>query len=246
MFLRWSLPTLVTAALIGVPSALSTSTQVRGTIPAWAPNLASPPTQIAAVPRPDSSPSAATVRGFQPPQPQPSVPSSQPLFPQPTGTPTPAPKPLFPQPPHNPEPLTKPSPPSPDLSTPVLEQQVFDQVNQYRLSIGLAPLRLDPRISEQARAHSQAMADKQIPVGHFNFKQRVHRIDRIISSRRISENVAYIFTHNDPAKRAVDGWLKSPHHRPIIEDNSYSVTGIGVSIGDRGALYFTQIYIRPR
>lgn len=149
------------------------------------------------------------------------------------------PKPLFPPPP------TTPAPTSPVLSLPELEQAVYEQVNQHRLKLGLRPLQLDTRVSAQARAHSQAMANKDVPFGHYNFKRRVQRVDRIISSRRIAENVAYIFSHNQPAKRAVDGWLRSSHHRPEVEGN-YSVTGVGVAMGDRGALFFTQIYVRPR
>jgi uncharacterized protein YkwD len=89
------------------------------------------------------------------------------------------------------------------------------------------------------------MAGRQVPFGHTDFSQRIRRVNQIISSRRVSENVAYIFSHNDPAKRAFDGWLRSPAHRRAIEDN-FSVTGVGVALGDRGALYFTQIYVRPR
>jgi uncharacterized protein YkwD len=89
------------------------------------------------------------------------------------------------------------------------------------------------------------MATKRLPFGHHDFRQRARRVDRIIRSRRVSETVAYIFTHQDTAKRAVQGWVKSPRHRPILVGN-YRVTGVGVAQGDRGAFYFTQIYVRPR
>jgi uncharacterized protein YkwD len=164
------------------------------------------------------------------------------------------PKPLFPQSSNqreSPQPLFPPA--APTLTTPTitkdalpeLEYQIFEYVNEYRRQRGLRSLRIDDRISDHARAHSQAMASHAIPFGHTDFKRRVRQVDRIISSRRVSENVAYIFSHNDPAKRAFEGWLKSPTHRRAIEDN-FSITGIGVAIGDRGALYFTQIYLRPR
>lgn len=158
-------------------------------------------------------------------------------------------KPLFPQSINqrqSPQPLlTQPTPSISAASLPELERQIFERVNDYRVQRGLRSLRMDSRISVQARAHSQSMALHQIPFGHTDFKRRVRQVDRIISSRRVSENVAYIFSHNDPAKRAFEGWLKSPAHRRAIEDN-FSITGIGVAIGDRGAVYFTQIYLRPR
>ena len=43
-----------------------------------------------------------------------------------------------------------------------LEQSINAQVNQYRQSRNLPPLTLDSRISEQARAHSQAMANSGV------------------------------------------------------------------------------------
>lgn len=148
---------------------------------------------------------------------------------------------LFPQP--TPSPSQSPS--DPELAIDVLEQTVFEEVNQYRVSLGLRPFQINPRLSEQARAHSQAMAEKQIPFGHTDFRKRVRKIDRIIRSRRVSENVAYIFTHKDTAKRAVQGWIKSPRHRPVLEGN-YRYTGVGVAQGERGAFYFTQVYVNPR
>ncbi len=182
--------------------------------------------------------------------------AQSPLFPQTSPPASTRPRPLFPQLPRGnqhpaplfPAPSTAPTSPPSSITAetlPKLEQRIFEQVNQYRLHRGLRPLRMDPRISAQARAHSQAMAERQVPFGHTDFSQRIRRVNRIIASRRVSENVAYIFSHNDPAKRAFDGWLRSPAHRRALEDN-FSVTGVGVALGDRGALYFTQIYVRPR
>lgn len=168
------------------------------------------------------------------------------IEPEPASTPFPV---LTPTPIITPTPVPNPTPvptlTNPELSIPVLEQVVYEQVNQHRVQMGLPPLHLDSRLNAKARAHSQAMALKQIPFGHVDFRQRVLQINRLIPSRRISENVAYIFTHKDTATRAVQGWLRSPHHRPSIEGN-YSLTGVGVAQGERGAFYFTQLYVRTR
>lgn len=133
----------------------------------------------------------------------------------------------------------------PELSIPVLEQAVFEQVNQYRVTKGLPPLQLDPRLSALAREHSEEMAQYQVPFGHIDFQARARRINRVIPSRRVSETVAYIFSHQETAKRVVDGWIKSAQHRPILE-GEYSFTGVGVAMGQRQAFYFTQFYVRPR
>ncbi|OLP15426.1 hypothetical protein BST81_26490 [Leptolyngbya sp. 'hensonii'] len=135
--------------------------------------------------------------------------------------------------------------PAVNLSVPTLEQQVYEQINQYRRSRGLPTLVLDLRVSTMARLHSQNMANRRTSFGHNGMRQRALTINRVIPSRRVSENVAYIFSHNQPAQRAVAGWLRSASHRSAIEDQ-FSLTGIGVAQDSRGAFYFTQIFVRPR
>lgn len=126
-----------------------------------------------------------------------------------------------------------------------LEQAVHDQVNQYRASKGLSPLKLDARISEQARQHSQAMANKQVPFGHQGFDQRVRAIARVINYQKAGENVAYNQGYRDPVRTAVSGWIKSTGHRQNME-GAFNLTGIGIAQNSRGEIYFTQIFIRSR
>lgn len=143
-------------------------------------------------------------------------------------------------------PLFQPSQPAPsELSAAVLEQRVFQLVNEYRSQRRLPPLRIDTRLSQVAREHSQSMASRRVPFGHPEFRRRVLVVNRVVPSRRVAENVAYIFSHQDTANRAVQGWIRSDDHRPSME-GAYSLTGIGVAQGERGAFYFTQIFVRPR
>lgn len=126
-----------------------------------------------------------------------------------------------------------------------LEQAIYQRVNQHRRSRGLRPLRLDNRISTQARLHSQAMANRQVAVGHGGFDQRVRNISRRISSRRISENVGMFVLNNSLPNRAVNAWLQSPKHRAAMEDR-HNLTGIGIVQDSRGMAYITQIFVRKR
>lgn len=130
-------------------------------------------------------------------------------------------------------------------STPhsTLEQSVHQQINQYRQAHKLPPLTLDPRISEQARAHSQAMASGKVPFSHQGFEQRVKAISRVIPYRASAENVAFNQGYSNPVEQAVAGWIKSPGHRVNIE-GEYNLTGIGVVKNAKGEYYFTQIFIR--
>ncbi|MEB3882700.1 CAP domain-containing protein [Lyngbya sp. CCY1209] len=132
---------------------------------------------------------------------------------------------------------------APDISA--LEQTVHAQVNEYRQSQGLPPLKLDSRISQEARRHSQNMASGQVPFSHEGSKQRYQAIGQQISYRQIAENVAYNSGYANPGKQAVEGWIDSPGHEENMTGD-YDLTGIGIARNDKGEYYFTQIFVRPR
>lgn len=123
-----------------------------------------------------------------------------------------------------------------------LEKSVHQQINQYRQSRNLPPLTLDPRISEQARLHSQAMASGKVAFSHNGFEQRIKAISRLIFYRQVAENVAYNQGYSNPVQQSVEGWIKSPGHRTNIE-GLYNLTGIGVVKNAKGEYYFTQIFV---
>lgn len=131
------------------------------------------------------------------------------------------------------------------LRTADIEQAIYRQINQHRISRRLPALSLYNPISEQARLHSQAMASGQVPFSHQGFEQRTQAIARAVRPRGAAENVATNQGFADPATVAVQGWLKSSGHRTNIE-GQYNLTGIGVAQGGNGVYYFTQIFIRSR
>lgn len=126
-----------------------------------------------------------------------------------------------------------------------LEQAIHQQINQYRQSRNLPPLTLDQQISEQARLHSQAMANGQVPFSHNGFAQRVEAIRRYIPYRGAAENVAYNQGYSNPGQQAVQGWIKSDGHRLNIE-GEYNLTGVGIAKNAQGEYYFTQLFILKR
>ncbi|MEH2246887.1 CAP domain-containing protein [Nostoc sp.] len=125
--------------------------------------------------------------------------------------------------------------------TAALEQSVFNQINNYRVSQKLAKLTRNSAIDNQARIHSQDMAKGKVPIGHTGFLERVKAIG--ISYKTAGENVAYNYGYSDPATIAVQGWLKSPGHLANIIGN-YEKTGIGVAKNSRGEIYLTQLFLR--
>ncbi|MGB3268101.1 MAG: CAP domain-containing protein, partial [Microcoleus sp.] len=128
-------------------------------------------------------------------------------------------------------------------SLPDLEKAVNQQINQYRASKNLPPLSVDPRITQQARIHSQNMASGKVKFSHEGFEGRVKAIS--IPYQSVAENVAYNMGYSDPVRNAVEGWIKSEGHRKNIE-GQFNLTGIGIAKNAKGEYYFTQIFVLSR
>jgi uncharacterized protein YkwD len=130
-------------------------------------------------------------------------------------------------------------------STPAIseiESAIYNRVNLYRMSLDLPPLVIDPVISAQAKAHSQAMA-RTGNMSHDGFRERVDSVAKTISYRSAAENVATNMGYKQPDVVAIEGWIESPgHHRNMT--GRFDLTGIGVVQDAKGEYYFTQIFIR--
>jgi uncharacterized protein YkwD len=117
-----------------------------------------------------------------------------------------------------------------------LELSIYDRINQYRQSLNLQPLGIDPVVSAQARAHSAEMAR----TGNFN-----HRVESSAQKQAYpiaAENIATSRGYRQPDLIAVQDWIASPkHHRNAV--GRYNLTGIGVAQNTKGEYYFTQIFI---
>ncbi|MGL5082720.1 MAG: CAP domain-containing protein [Microcoleaceae cyanobacterium] len=126
-----------------------------------------------------------------------------------------------------------------------LETLAHKQVNEYRASKNLSALKLDSRITEQCRRHSQSMAKGAVSMGHAGFKTRAQVIGQGIPYQAIAENVAFNSGYAHPELEAVNGWIKSDGHRQNMEGD-YTFTGVGVARNAKGEYYFTQIFVRNR
>ena len=123
-----------------------------------------------------------------------------------------------------------------------MEELTHQQINQYRKARNLPPLILDNSISQQARIHSQNMAQGKVTFSHEGFEKRIESVTSTISYRSAAENVAYNQGYSDPVDKAVAGWIKSPgHHKNMI--GNYNLTGIGIAKNSQGEYYFTQIFV---
>ena len=124
-----------------------------------------------------------------------------------------------------------------------LEKLVFEQINQYRVSQGLAELKLNQKISHQARVHSQNMANGTVKFSHDGFARRIKSLP--LKYNDAAENVAFNIGYNEPSRQAVIGWLSSPGHLKNIQ-GKYTLTGVGVATNTKGEVYLTQIFINTK
>ena len=124
-----------------------------------------------------------------------------------------------------------------------LEQATFDSINAHRTSIGLAKLNWSGVMADQARGHSEAMADGRVNFSHDGFSARVDAIKKEITIGGAGENVAMNWGSTDPVGVAVSGWLNSTGHKANIEGD-YDLTGVGVAKSSEGKYYLTQIFAK--
>ena len=117
---------------------------------------------------------------------------------------------------------------------PAAEQQFVKLLNLERARAGLPSLKVDHRLTQAARAHSQLMAQTnqlshQLP-GEMVLSKRLAATN--LRFNNDAENVAYDYS----VQAAHDGLMKSPPHRANILSPNSNTVGIGVV--RRGDVYW--------
>jgi uncharacterized protein YkwD len=79
--------------------------------------------------------------------------------------------------------------------------------NEFRCSRGQPRLEWHQSLADIGADHSWAMATGQVPFGHDGFSERVRQYP--FQAAASAENVALSQGCSDPAKTAVDGWIRS-------------------------------------
>ncbi|MDJ0509882.1 MAG: CAP domain-containing protein [Crocosphaera sp.] len=126
-----------------------------------------------------------------------------------------------------------------------LEEETYREINQYRISKKLPPLKINPQITQQARIHSERMASGIISVSNENLEQRLKIISFSTPHEKGVENLA---THEDnynPVQATLQKWLNNPQNIRNIE-GKFDETGIGVAQNNQGQYYFTQILVKKK
>ena len=128
------------------------------------------------------------------------------------------------------------------------ERQIENAINETRRKAGRADLAHSDALARVALGHSRDMAHRH-ELAH-ELPGTGGPVDRItaagIAYRKVAENVAENRGYEDPAERAVQGWLDSPGHRANILDRDVTQTGVGVAYdSEHDTYYFTQLFLQP-
>jgi hypothetical protein len=118
------------------------------------------------------------------------------------------------------------------------EQQLVQQLNQSRAQAGLPPLKVEDRLAQAAREHSQKMADANM-LGHV-LPGEPGVAERLAATglhfNRSGENVGY----NTDFGNIQSAFMHSPPHRANIMSPDYNLVGIGLVRGEDGVYWATQ------
>lgn len=120
-----------------------------------------------------------------------------------------------------------------------LEAELFDIINNYRVSIGLNEMAFEGTTYYYAGLHTDYMIEKGI-TSHAKFNERAEKISKRTGAVFVAENVARNY---DTVQEAFEAWIDSPGHRTNIE-GEYNYSAISIKENSNGDLYFTQLFFR--
>jgi uncharacterized protein YkwD len=104
---------------------------------------------------------------------------------------------------------------------------LLDTINAVRRAHGLAPLRIDPTLTDAARFHTLDMLRRDY-FAHGDFAGRMVRFGA--RGPTVGENLAWD-SGTATARVVVDAWLASPDHRANLLRPGFRRIGIGLARG---------------
>ena len=125
-----------------------------------------------------------------------------------------------------------------NISDKQIEIEVLEEINNYRISIGLNTLKKASIIKDVAHNHTMYMIENN-KMSHENFKDRSSYLITNFNANRVGENVAFGYRS---AKAVVKAWLNSPSHKATIEGN-YTFFDVAAEQNERGQWFFTNLFV---
>ena len=120
-----------------------------------------------------------------------------------------------------------------------IELELLDEVNAYRVSVGLNPLQIIEHISYKSSEHNDYMLATHT-VTHEGFEERKSNLQEVLGAYRVGENVAYAYSS---AQSTVNAWVNSPSHKANLEGD-YTHFGASIKTDEQGRKYYTNMFIK--
>ena len=126
------------------------------------------------------------------------------------------------------------------------ERQCLGEINRLRIAHRLSPLQWSAELLAVARGYSRRMAEE----GFFSHtdpegKSTQERLKEAgIKWSSLAENIASSSGWVNPVAVSVHGWMDSSGHRSNILNANFNETAVGVWINEKGAVYFTEIFLK--
>ncbi|WP_036157348.1 CAP domain-containing protein [Maribacter forsetii] len=120
-----------------------------------------------------------------------------------------------------------------------MEADLFELINNYRISVGLNPFEFESISYYYATLHTNYMISKGI-TSHDMFTKRASGISKRTDAVFVAENVARNY---DTIEEAFDAWLDSEGHRKNLEGD-FNYSAISIVENSNGDYYFTQIFVK--
>ena len=120
-----------------------------------------------------------------------------------------------------------------------LNLELLDEVNAYRVSVGLNPLQIIEHISYKSSEHNDYMLATHT-VTHEGFEERKSNLQEVLGAYRVGENVAYAYSS---AQSTVNAWVNSPSHKANLEGD-YTHFGASIKTDEQGRKYYTNMFIK--
>jgi len=121
----------------------------------------------------------------------------------------------------------------------IIEIEILELINDYRIGLNLTPLNNLNIIKSVAYTHTEYMLESN-DVSHANFYQRSLALTENASAIKVGENVAYGFSN---AQSVVNAWINSDGHRANIEGD-FNYFDVSAEQNAQGKWYFTNMFIK--
>jgi uncharacterized protein YkwD len=120
---------------------------------------------------------------------------------------------------------------------------IIQRTDAARAQHRVPPLRPHPRLHRAAEYHARRMAARATMAHVLDGQDPGQRLAAAgYPWRTYGENVAWSQGVGDPARTAMDGWLRSPGHRANILGRHFTEIGVGWARSRDGADYFCQVF----